>query len=658
MWSSYPLARIFIAFAIGLWLQAIRPDLSLALAIGTVVLFAVGWSLSRNDRTRKRRVGAFGVLVVFFVLGSARGEIEFVTENTFQQPELILTHWMGVVQNDPTTTDKWHKCEVKCLNANTPAQNWLVYLPNQSDPQPELFDTLFFKGTPKEIKNDGNPYEFDQESYYASKNIGHIVFVRSYKLIHYERNHTNGSWRSKFRNLVWDGLRALEERRFQLLMYAMMTGDKQELPKEIRNQFVQSGIIHVLAVSGMHIGLLAAIPMYFLKRRKRKNGFRVVLVLSSICLIWVYAFLVGGSPSVIRSAIMFTLFLIADHQRKRSHSINLLCASAFIILIIAPSDLFSLSFQLSHLAVLGIVLGVRKLSRWYLPSSEIFKPVVQMAYVSISAQLATSPIILFHFNAFPTYFLVANLLVVPLLIGAVYLTLIGLIFSKLPFFSEVIFWLVSRILECCLWGVARITGLPSSALSITNIEWPHVIAGYAALAWLLLWPKGQGKKVAIQLLGVILGVVVLGMFPQREIVVFAGTRFPVMALREHQSVYFIGDSSKVYPGVHEGYTQHRSKGEPSWQKWEHVARRTEGPLQQESSKVLFGNYLIEQKGVTQNWELIIDKINLRSLSLNNDTTIWNLDQNGAFSLKEYALSNGCLPLHAHTFPIRIVRKWD
>lgn len=658
MWSSFPLVRIFLAFTIGLWIHSVFPDLSVILAAGSTVLFSMGYLTFRKVIWRKRQVYTLGILVIFFVLGSARGEIQQYSERDSPLPDLDHAHWMGAVQSDLTTTEKWHRCEVSCLNTETRDQKWMVYLPNHGNQKPELFDTLFFNGTPKPVHNDGNPFEFDQENYYATKNIDHILFARSYQLIPFNGNKTNGSWRNVFRSWIWDRLQALDQPHFQILMYAMMTGDKQELPKEVRNQFVQSGIIHVLAVSGMHIGLLAAIPMYILKRRKQKNGFRLALVILSICLIWIYAFLVGGSPSVTRSSIMFSLFLIADHQRKRSHSINLLCASALIILIMAPSDLFSLSFQLSHLAVLGIVLGVRKLSTWYLPSTRVFRPVIQMAYISISAQLATSPIILFHFNSFPTYFLVANLLIVPLLIGALYLTLIGLLLFKVPIFSEVISWLISRILDSCLWGVARITELPSSSLEISNIEWPHVIAAYAALGILLFWRKGQGKKVIIRLLIVTLGVVVLGMIPQREIVVFAGTRYPILALREHQKVCFIGDSSKVYPGIHQGYTQHRSSTKPRWQMWENVTRRAEGLIQQEAGMVLFGKYWIDQKGSDQNWEVIIDKVNLRSLNVQKDTMIWDLDQNGAFSLKEFVLPNNCLLLHSHTFPIRIVHKRD
>ncbi|MCQ2347903.1 MAG: ComEC/Rec2 family competence protein [Paludibacteraceae bacterium] len=208
---------------------------------------------------------------------------------------------------------------------------------------------------------------------------------------------------------------------------ALTLGYRVHLDKQVKHAFMAAGAMHVLAVSGLHTGILLSVLLSLLTLFGRyrplyeERGKQVALTLVLILLLVGYAFLTGCSPSVVRSVWMASLGLVAVALRRRTAIFNIIFASAFFILLVHPNDLFSISFQLSYAAVLAIVL--------FMEGWERLAPHTGLIGVSIAAQVGTLPIALHYFGQMSNYFLLTNLLVIPLawlmMVGGVALFTVG-----------------------------------------------------------------------------------------------------------------------------------------------------------------------------------------------------------------------------------------
>ena len=196
---------------------------------------------------------------------------------------------------------------------------------------------------------------------------------------------------------------------------ALLLGQKESLGKEVKQAYSATGTQHILAVSGLHVGIIYSIlllPLTFFKQKGQLlQKSYLILVLG---LIWIYALMTGFSPSVVRAVVMFSLVTLGQMRKRKPSIWNILAFSALLLLVLDPAIQTDLGFQLSYLAVAGIVGLQPILLRMWAPSNRVLDYFWQMATVTLAAQLITSPLTLHYFHTFPTYFLVANLLIVPL----------------------------------------------------------------------------------------------------------------------------------------------------------------------------------------------------------------------------------------------------
>ena len=218
------------------------------------------------------------------------------------------------------------------------------------------------------------------------------------------------------------------------IIAAMTLGDKSALTPVIRETFNITGAGHVLAISGLHLGILYMMVSLLVRGLR----LRMVTQIITILLIWAFAFLVGMSPSVVRSATMLTVYGLLSLGYRQKMSINVLAFTAIVLLIIHPQSLFDIGFQMSFLAVLAILLFFPLLNsvfseRW-LMEHRVLRWLWGMTALSLSAQIGVAPLIAFYFHRFSTYFLLSNFIVIP----CAYLILIGallLFLTHLPLFA-------------------------------------------------------------------------------------------------------------------------------------------------------------------------------------------------------------------------------
>lgn len=199
------------------------------------------------------------------------------------------------------------------------------------------------------------------------------------------------------------------------IILALLLGERTTMDEEVKESFSKTGIIHVLAISGLHIGLISTMLLWLLSPLKRNQKYKFLPYIIAIITLWIYALLVGFSPSVVRAVTMFSFINLGLMIKRDSSIINTISASMFILLIYNPYYIFDVGFQLSYAAVYAIVLFYPIFKKWYYPKSKLTKYFYDILLVSLAAQIGVLPISLYYFHQLPGLFLVANLIAIPLI---------------------------------------------------------------------------------------------------------------------------------------------------------------------------------------------------------------------------------------------------
>jgi competence protein ComEC len=260
------------------------------------------------------------------------------------------------------------------------------------------------------IENKGNPGEFDLKQYLKTKGIEGQFFLsdQDFKHLRYEQSGYLNSLIRAGQNKCLAILSAHLSGQELGITQALILGDKSMLDNEIRSAFTATGAMHILAVSGLHIGLILQLLLYVIKFGARWIH-RSKAIWMVIGLLWFYALLTGFSPSVIRAVFMFSVLTWAQHKGWQSSSINTLFFTAFVIVLWRPMYFFDIGFQLSYLAMIGIFLFYPTIARTWKPKNKISAYLWEGTAIGFAAQIATTPLTLFYFHQFPNYFALANL---------------------------------------------------------------------------------------------------------------------------------------------------------------------------------------------------------------------------------------------------------
>lgn len=331
------------------------------------------------------------------------------------------------------------------------------------------------------------------------------------------------------------------------VLMALTIGDTQLLDSDLRQAYASVGIIHILSVSGLHVGLLYALltyALFFLRGKRYKVILKAVAILIGL---WLYAAVAGFSPSVTRATVMFSFVLFARLSGRQASTLNAVFASAFFICLFNPLSLFDIGFQLSYLAVLGILSFYSKLSGLIALKNPILRGVWSICCVSFGAQLAVLPLSVFYFHQLPTYFLLANMLVIPLVAVATYLIVLLLLLSFIPILAVG----VGYLLNICIWmvnyTVAAVQGLLCAAIADIYISPLHLVLCLLAIVFLMLVVHFRKRALLLSLIGCVVLVLALGFAysiktgRQQQLVVFCTDYASVMAIIDGRKALCIKD---------------------------------------------------------------------------------------------------------------------
>lgn len=341
------------------------------------------------------------------------------------------------------------------------------------------------------------PGEFNAKKWYRSQGIFWQAFFgdSSYRLIprqpEFSLRNMAVSCRLHLENIF---LKNLPSGQDAAMLSALLLGIRKKMDPELKEAYSAAGLTHILAVSGMHVALIFGFFSFLLKGIKNLPAGRFLFSISITCLLWFYALVTGLSPSVLRAVCLFTVMQFSDVLRKPSLPINNLCFTSILLILADQEILFDLGYQLSFSAVYGII----SFQPYFIPTisgkNRLIHFVLENTSVTLAASLATLPLILFHFHRFPVYFLLSNLLAVPLSNLLIYAGIALLALSPLSMLAKACGWMLHCAIELLNGFVQMVNNLPFSSLNHLYITSFEMISILVLILAFQIWVSNKQLK--------------------------------------------------------------------------------------------------------------------------------------------------------------------
>jgi len=318
-----------------------------------------------------------------------------------------------------------------------------------------------------------NPAEFDFKAWLATQNIYHQTFLNQDNILKTEHNAGNLIIKAAL------DLREKQIKKFRRLIKSneafavastLILGYRADLSKETLAAYANTGTLHALSVSGAHVAIIYVVLDFILVFLSRNRSLKIIKLLLICILIWGYALITGLSPSVVRSAIMISVFIIAKTLSKNTNNYNILAFSAFCQLIYNPFSIWDVGFQLSYLAVFGLFYLQPKIYNLLYIENKWLDKLWNFIAMSLAAQIATFPLSIYYFHQFPLYFLFGNLFITLPLVLMMYLG-IAILVPGLSFLASIFEWLINFTNSVLKW----IANLPFASFSSIYITLPEFI---------------------------------------------------------------------------------------------------------------------------------------------------------------------------------------
>jgi len=385
------------------------------------------------------------------------------------------------------------------------------------DIKPEYGDRIQIFARLTEPTGERNPGEFNYKKYLAAHRIyGIISIYKESDLIVLNSGQRNSFGRTifLFKTKLNNVINQLYYDQQRALMKGLILGERGEIADEVKESFVKSGVIHALAISGLHVGYIILIFFAIFGFLRIPHRTKILLVIVSLLF---YNLLIGFKPPIFRASLMASIFLFGGLLQRPADILNILSAAAFLILIINPMELFQASFQLSFAAILSIVYIYQKLKNHFdrnryirkFSQNKIGEYIVTLFFVSLAAQLGTLPITAYYFSRISIISMLANLVVIPLVGVVIAYGFVSLIFS---FISIQVAGLFANTNSLCLQALIFLTdkvgSLKFSSYEIGSVSLIFVLLYYFGLLLLLNLDKPKIRKLTIFTILIVANVVI------------------------------------------------------------------------------------------------------------------------------------------------------
>ncbi|MCY1636200.1 ComEC/Rec2 family competence protein [Marinifilum sp. D737] len=555
---QYPFLRVLFFLIVGIFI-AERFDVSnkltlilLFLGVVLMLLFVMVPKLKKSYKIRP----AFGLIVIilFTSLGVFRTQV--VQESMFlSEVDSCEAYQLKLIEN-PVEKANTFSCVARITESvdknrtTKETANIILYFKKDSlVNQLNIGDRLLINSNVERVKNAGNPNEFDYSGYLKTRHILYSSYVNSTNWLKLPIDHQMNirvlawKWRDQLLQIYRDN--GITNESFDILA-ALTLGYKTSLDPEVRKAWADAGAMHVLAVSGLHVGIIYLVMSYllsFLLKIKYGRWIRTVLLL---IILWLYALITGLSPSVMRAACMFSFIVVGEAMKRKGGVFNSLAASAFFLLLYNPYLIFTVGFQFSYLAVAGIVFLQPQFDKLLFIRNPILNKLWQLTTVALAAQIATFPLTIYYFNQFPSYFLLSGYVVILMAGILIYLSALLLIFSQVEILSNILGWILQYLIKILNQIIVWIQELPGAVIHSLSFSSFQVVLLYALIISLIFIVILRRKMAVYGFMILLISFQIPELLKhfqpkKQELIVFNAGRNALIAFRSGNQVSYLCD---------------------------------------------------------------------------------------------------------------------
>lgn len=496
-WAAYPMLRILPALVGGIILYDLLPSHQPSEGITVIApLFITYLLVSLRPIPKPRWIFSLPLICLFAALGfylmhaadvrnqrhwlgaCQTGENDFIVKFA-RESRITKKGFASVVRiiGRKSGSDRWHPCS---------ATVWV----NHQHP-------AFSKGTLAMMRTGLEPVTAEKArtngfyQYLLRKNITHFSGSAYLSPLGPQQSADLPLWVRSRNGLsfILDSL--FPNGNVRNMAGALMIGERASLPQDMTKAYVNTGVVHVIAISGMHLALLYAVLAQLLSFLKKGRS-KWLYTLLCISWLWFYASICGNAPSVVRSAWMFS-FMLAGNLLSKSHKTgNSLAASAVVMLCIDPLLLWDLGFQLSYAAVASLLIYQKSISNSWQPNNKILMHGWTLVSTTLAAQILTTPLAIYHFGQFPLIFLVSNMVAVP--ISGLILLLLGITCLLFPLgCSAPLASICSFLIHFMNNRIMALGTVENAAISGLHLSLPGTINCYILILSLTLWIRSKKR---------------------------------------------------------------------------------------------------------------------------------------------------------------------
>lgn len=426
------------------------------------------------------------------------------TNKSFDETNSIRT----IVTTTLKPNEKYNKYFISLsqFNDSVASGKLLLYVPKSNIEILHSGDEIWLNSTIYPVPKAFNPYQFDYSKYLEKQNVFHQIYTQENQIKIVQRHKTIDYYIENLRNNLSKSFEIHQfDSKTKAIIDALILGQRLELDKETIADYSNAGVIHILAISGLHISIIYFFIVFLLRPLKRVRFGSEIQLLIVLAILWLFALLTGLPASVTRAVTLFSFISIGNYFNQPKAIYNALAISAFSILLVKPNAIFDIGFQLSYAAVLSIVLFQPFYKKFYFSKNKIAVYFTDTVLVSLAAQIGVLPLSLYYFNQLPLLFLLANLIIIPLsslvlIVGIVILSLNYILPSVAVFLGKILEFSIQFMNDYIHWIAQFKSGI------ITNISFSGwlTFSMYLVIVVFIYWMYHTKTKNIKYIFGTIL----------------------------------------------------------------------------------------------------------------------------------------------------------
>jgi competence protein ComEC len=514
---QFPLMKITIWFVLGIIFSSyfnLNPATSFTFIGIFFFVFIFTLYLSKNDFIQKIYFGIATYLLFFHIgcfIQSVHNEFYNETnyvhliknETDYHSVELVLREKL----KGNATIDKYIGLVKKVDNKNCSGKILVQIHHDHGDSRIQIGNNIQIYERCILNKKSLNPNQFDYGNYLNNKSIFGQIYTNANSIKVSDKIDKNIWYYSdRIRNNIISNLQKNNFSKDELqVVNALILGQQQNISKEILKDYQYAGAIHILSVSGLHIGFILLFITFLLKPLPKNKFGNTIRLFSIVISLWGFAILAGLSPSVIRSVTMFSFVAMGMYLKRNTNIFHTLLVSMFLILFFQPSFLFDVGFQLSYLSLFFILWLQPIISNLWMPKNKITTYFWDILTVSFAAQIGAFPLSVYYFHQFPGLFFITNLIIIPFLILIMGLGVVVMVMATFDFVPM----LTMKSLEFCIYYLNKIINWVASfeqfIIKDISINWQTLICLYILIiAFVILFKKPTFPRIVFALISILL----------------------------------------------------------------------------------------------------------------------------------------------------------